>query len=320
MNFVDAGRVHQLLPFPMLVDALAEAHRGPEPIVERSMLVDPDASSGRCFLNLPAWQPGTAFGIKMITVQPDNRARSLPSVNAVYQLFDGETGVPTLTIEGESLTFRKTAADSALGARFLAREDAATLLMVGAGALAPYIVRAHVALRASLARVLVWNRTHAGAEALAEQLSAQDIAATATTDLESAVREADLISCATMATEPLVRGEWLKPGVHVDLVGGFTPQMRECDDGTMTRSSLFVDARQSTIGCVGDITIPMACGAITEEDVLADLYQLSRGEHPGRRSPEEITVFKNGGGAHLDLFTAVFLERQLAAESASATN
>jgi len=318
MNFIDAARVHRLLAFPMLVDALAEAHREPEPIVERSLLVDPDGASGRCFLNLPAWQPGTAFGIKMITVQPANRARNLPSVNAVYQLFDGETGVPTLTIEGESLTFRKTAADSALGARFLAREGAATLLMVGAGALAPYIVRAHLALRASLARVLVWNRTHEGAEALADTLAAEGIAATAVTNLESAVREADLISCATMATEPLVRGEWLKPGAHVDLVGGFTPQMRECDDGTVSRASLFVDSRQSTIDCVGDITAPMASGAITEEDILADLYQLCRGEHPGRRGSEEITVFKNGGGAHLDLFTAVFLERQFAAESASA--
>ena len=200
MDFVDAKRVHQLLPFPMLVDALAEAHREPEPIVERSMLADPDASTGRCFLNLPAWQPGTAFGIKMITVQPANRARNLPSVNAVYQLFDGETGVPTLTIEGEALTFRKTAADSALGAGFLAREDATTLLMVGAGALAPYLVRAHLALRLSLVRVLVWNRTHEGAEALADALAAEDITATAATDLESAVREADLISCATMAT------------------------------------------------------------------------------------------------------------------------
>ncbi len=316
MNFIDAKRVHQLLPFPMLVDALAEAHRGPEPLVDRSLLVNPEVSSGQCFLNLPAWQPGTAFGIKMVTVQPDNRARSLPSVNAVYQLFDGETGVPTLTIEGESLTFRKTAADSALGARFLVREDAATMLMIGAGALAPYLVRAHLALRPSLARVLVWNRTHERADALAGKLAAEGITATATTDLETAVRQADLISCATMATQPLVHGEWLKPGAHVDLVGGFTPQMRESDDATMSRASLFVDSRQSTIGCVGDITIPMASGTITDEDILADLYQLSRAEHPGRRSEEEITAFKNGGGAHLDLFTAVFLGWQLAAEAA----
>jgi len=318
MNFIDAKRVHRLLPFATLVDALAQAHRGPNPIVDRSLLVASDGSSEQCFLNLPAWLPGMAFGIKMVTVQPANRARNLSSVNAVYQLFDGETGVPTLTIEGESLTFRKTAADSALGARFLLREGATTMLMVGAGALAPYLVNAHLALHPSLVRVLVWNRSHERADALADQIAAQGIAATATTDLEAAVRQADLISCATMATQPLVRGEWLKPGAHVDLVGGFTPQMREADDTTMKRASLFVDSRQSTIGCVGDITMPMACEAIIEEDILADLYQLSRSEHPGRRSEEEITAFKNGGGAHLDLFTAMFLGRQLTAESASA--
>ena len=174
----------------------------------------------------------------------------------------------------------------------------------------------HLALRPSLARVLVWNRTHKRADALAGELAAEGIAATATADLETAVHQADLISCATMATQPLVHGKWLKPGAHVDLVGGFTPQMRESDDATMSRASLFVDSRQSTIGCVGDIMMPMASGTITDEDILADLYKLSHAEHPGRRSEEEITAFKNGGGAHLDLFTAVFLGHQLAAETA----
>lgn len=316
MDFVDAAHVHRLLPFLELVSSLAEAHRGPEPIVDRSLMVSPDGPPGEGFLNLPAWQRGKAFGIKMVTILPDNPGRGLPSVNAVYQLFDGKTGMPSLTIEGESLTFRKTAADSALGARFLARKDASALLMVGAGALAPYLVRAHLAVRPSLSRVVVWNRTHERAVALARDLANEGIAATTATELEAAVREADVISCATMATEPLVRGECLKPGAHVDLVGGFTPQMREADDETMRRASVFVDSRWFTIGCVGDVTLPMAAGAITEADILADLFELSRGEHPGRRSASEVSVFKNGGGAHLDLFTADFLSRQLADESA----
>jgi len=164
-------------------------------------------------------------------------------------------------------------------------------------------------------RIMVWNRSPARAESLVGELAGDGIAASIATDLEAAVRHADLISCATMATEPLVRGEWLKPGTHVDLVGGFTPQMREADDETMRRASVFVDSRWFTIGCVGDITSPMTSGSITEADILADLFDLSRGEHPGRRSGGEISVFKNGGGAHLDLFTAEFLGRQLAADT-----
>lgn len=314
MRYVDADRVHRLLPFAELIDALAEAHRGPMPTVDRSLLTSAEGEVGEGLVTWPAWQRGRAFGIKMVTILPRNPARGLPTVNAVYQLFDGETGVPTLTVEGESLTFRKTAADSALGARYLARDDAATLLMAGAGALAPYLVRAHLAARPGITRVTVWNRTPARAEALAAELAGEGVAARATTALEDAVRDADVISCATMATEPLVHGEWLAPGTHLDLVGGFTPQMRESDDEAVRRASVFVDSRWFTVGCVGDIVQPMASGALAEGDIRADLFELARGERPGRRAREEITVFKNAGGAHLDLFTADFLARRLAAE------
>lgn len=311
MDFVDGSRVHRLLPFPELVEALAEAHRGPQPAVDRSLLESRDGPPGEAFVNWPAWHRGEAFGVKMVTVLPDNSRRGAPSVHALYQLFDGATGAPSLTIEGESLTLRKTAADSALGARFLAREDAATMLMIGAGALAPYLVRAHLSVRPSLSRVLVWNRSDGRAKDLAGAFAREGVDARATTDLEAGLGAADVISCATMATEPLVRGKRLKPGAHVDLVGGFTPDMREADDDTMRRGSVFVDSRRFTIGCVGDITAPMVSGAIAEKDILADLFDLCRGEHPGRRSADEVTVFKNAGGAHLDLFTAAFLRRRI---------
>ena len=290
--------------FPALVEALRRGHRGPMPEVGRSLL----ERGGASFLVLPAWLPGAAFGVKMVTILPGNEARTgNPSIQAAYQLFDGATGTPSATVDGTALTYAKTAADSALGASILARDDAAVLLMVGAGALAPHLVAAHRSVRPSLARVLVWNRTGARAEALAGDLLEDGVDAQAMPDLEAAVRAADVVCCATASAEPLVRGGWLAPGTHLDLVGGFTPAMRECDDEAVRRATVFVDTRRFTIDDCGDLSQPIAAGVIEPSDIAADLFELCRGDHPGRRTRDEITLFKNAGGGHLDLFVAMAL-------------
>jgi ornithine cyclodeaminase len=186
--------------------------------------------------------------------------------------------------------------------------------MVGAGALAPHLIGAHRAVRPSLERVLVWNRSAPRRERLLADLAARGIAATAVDDLEAAVRQADVISVATLATEPLVRGAGLQPGSHLDLVGAYQPTMRESDDEAVRRARIHVDFRGTAVEEAGDLTQPLASGAIGAADILGDLFDLCQGRAPGRRSADEITLYKNGGGSHLDLFCAEFLVRRLKAE------
>ena len=317
IDFIDAERVHRLLDFPYLVEGLRKLHAAPPPDVERLLMSQlGGGEEADHFLIWPAWQPGEALGVKLMTVFPENLegASGLPSIQGLYLLFDGRDGRPLACIQGAALTYRKTAADSALGAAFLAREDAEVLLMVGAGAVAPYLVMAHRAVRPSIRRVLVWNRTAARAEALAESLGAERI-----DDLAQGVRAADVVCCATASQKPLIRGDWLMPGTHLDLVGGFTPAMREADDTAARRARVHVDSRWFTIEDCGDIAGPIASGAIAEADVLADLFELARGDQPGRRDAAEITLFKNAGGAHLDLMTARLLMRRLEDPDASAS-
>ncbi len=207
----------------------------------------------------------------------------------------------------------KTAADSALGARFLAREDSRSLLMVGAGVMAPHLIRAHLAARPGIEEITLWNRTPQTARALAAALREQGFAAAASEDLEAAARRADLISCATGATEPLIRGDWLRPGCHLDLVGGFTPEMREADDEACRRAEIYLDSRWFTLGFCGDLTQPMERGILSESDIRGDLFELCQGQAAGRAADKDITLFKNGGGSHLDLMTGRhILDRALA--------
>ncbi|CAN5503643.1 MAG: ornithine cyclodeaminase family protein [Acidimicrobiia bacterium] len=303
---IDGEGVARLLPYGELVDELQAAHGLPAPVSQR-VVFGPDGSH-ESFLALPAWQPDEAIGIKLVTVFPRNRAAGRPSVQALYVLFDGMTGEPTALVDGTELTYRKTAADSALGARFLARDDASTLLMVGAGGLAPHLVAAHRAVRPSIERVLVWNRTPAGAESVAAAVGGIVVDL-----LDAAVSEADVISTATMAKDPLVEGRWLRPGTHLDLVGSFLPDHREVDDEAVVRSDVYVDDRLATLTEDGDLVIPLAAGLITADDVRADLWELCRGDVPGRADADAITLFENGGGGHLDLMTARFAWRRWSA-------
>ena len=309
MEHITADRIDAAVDWPVLIDALEAGHKG-----ARGQVRDlPLAEGDNVLLNRAAWLPGQGIGLKTVTVFPGNRDLDPPepSVRGLFVLFDPDRGAPLAVIDGAALTAWKTAGDSALGARHLARRDAETLLMVGAGAMARPLIEAHRAARPSLRRVRIWNRTLARAEALAESLAADGVAAEAADDLATAVSAADVISSATLSDRPLIRGAWLRPGTHLDLVGAFTATMREADDDALRRGRLFVDARETTIGEIGELIDPMARGVISESDVLADLYDLGAGV-PGRLGPDDITVFKNGGGAHLDLMTAVAVQRQIA--------
>ena len=302
--FLDRATVARLAPYGKLVDHLYRSHLD-RPAHVRRVVYSPPGSE-QVFLGLPAWQPGESLGVKLVTVFPNNPVVSgIPSVQAVYVLFDGSDGRPLATMDGTELTYRKTAADSALGSRLLSRSDSRTLLMVGAGGLAPHLIAAHQQVRPSLERVLIWNRTHSKAEELATVVGGE-----AAVDLNEAVSSADIISTATMATEPLILGERLAPGTHLDLVGAFLPDRREVDDECIRRTTIFVDSRDAAVHECGDLVIPLESGLITKKAIRADLFQLCRGEHLGRQDSTEITLYENGGGGHLDLMTATFIRQQ----------
>lgn len=303
MRYISAAELDAKLEFPPLVEALRELfRRGVDHA--RSIHLNQPLTDGRQndWLLLPAWQFGRHMGIKLVSVFPGNEAKGLASVQGLYVLFDGQNGLPVAAIDGAAITLWKTAANSALAATYLARTNARALLMVGAGALAPYLARAHCAVR-PIARVMVWNRTPGNAERMAAALMRQGLATEVVNDLAAAIGQADIVSCATMANEPVIKGRWLHPGIHLDLVGGYRPDMREADDDAVRRAHIFIDAWFTAGDHCGDICAPLAAGIIAK-DAVTDTFQLARGERPGRQSDDEITLFKSGGGGHEDLGTA----------------
>lgn len=303
MNFVDRAAAEAVIDPLALVDYMEACHRQARAAAGDILLLDPEAGSGASFLCRAAWRSGKALGIKFGPIMPKNAAKNLPTVTTVVAVFEGATGQPVALIDGHPVTNWKTAADSALAQRHLAREGAKRLLLIGAGTLAPYLVKGHRAVRPSLTEVAVWNRSRGRAEAMVADLRRSGIEATIETDLEQAVRAADVISTATLSEEALVKGAWLKPGQHLDLVGSFLPNMREADKAAVTAGRLFVDTRDGTVGRCGEI-IDAGEGAIE-----GDLYDIALGKN--RRSAQEITVFKNAGGGHLDLITAEFIAQRV---------
>lgn len=311
MHVFDAPAVHAALPWTFLIEALRKAHLGPMPASDVVVQSDPMGGEAQ-FVTLPGWAPGGPIVVKMVGVFPQNAALQppQPAVQGLVALFDGTTGGPLLAADGAAMTARKTAADSALGAAILAREDVEDLLIVGAGALAPHFAEAHLAARPSLRRVAIWNRTAARAAAVAAHLREKGIDATVSEDLDRSVAHADVVSCVTMSDRALVKGALLRPGAHLDLVGAYLPTLREADDAALTRGTIFVDSRNNMAGG-GDLSQAVASGAITWDAVKADLFELVQGKREGRTGADQITVFKNNGGAHLDLFTAAALSQTL---------
>ncbi|MBI3699648.1 MAG: dehydrogenase [Afipia sp.] len=306
MRFVDADEIRRVLTFPKLVAGMEAAHRRRKIDVVDASLGD---EAGHYFVR-HAVDSGRLMASKMFTSFPQNLAKNIPAVQAVCVVFDGANGTPLAVLDGTEITYWRTAADSAHGAKTLSRENASTLLVIGAGGMSRRLVHAHRSVRPSLQRVLVWNRTAERAEEVANDLKRDGIEAVAVPDLDAATREADIITACTRSHQPLIKGANLKAGTHLDLVGGYTPQTREADDEAAKRSLIFVDRREPAFH-VGDIVQPIASGAIKETDVLGDLYDLASGAMKGRRSADDITFFKNAGGGHLDLMTCEVVLREL---------
>lgn len=289
--------VEHLMDWRSLTDALAAGHRLPPAQIEDVLLSRGDDK----LLSRAAWIDGLGLGVKSVTIFAGNAARGLPSVQGAMQVFDDTTGHIEAVIDNALVTKWKTAGDSVLGARLLARKDARKLLIVGAGTVAASLIEAYSALFADL-EVTVWARRAEAAQALARDYPGTKVA----TDLEQAVRAAEIISTCTMAKQPVLKGAWLQPGQHVDLIGAFTPDMREADDEALRRARIFVDSRATTLDHIGELKTPLKEGVILTSDILGDLHELVAGTAE-RMSDNEITLFKNGGGAHLDLMTARYI-------------
>jgi len=305
MRVLDASAVEALEIAP-LVEQLRQVFRAGATVPLRHHHTVPVAGGDDATLLLmPAWQQGRYLGTKIVTVFPSNNARGLSSVAGTYVLMSGHTGEPLIVIDGRMLTLRRTAAASALAARYLARQDAHRLLMIGTGALAPHLILAHATVR-PIKEVAIWGRTPEKAERLARTLSNRYLKVAAAKDLASAVTAADVISCATLAHEPLIRGEWLKPGQHVDLVGGFTPEMREADDEAIDRARVYIDT-PAAMEEAGDIVQPLKSGVLIDKAIAGDLAELTQGRCHGRSFYNQITLFKSVGTGLEDLAAAILL-------------
>lgn len=304
MLFFDGPAVARALPWPALIDAIerdvvAAGSYAPERTVHT---VEVPGGADASLLLKPGWIVGDAIAVKAVTFFPDNGALGLATVNAGVLLFDANNGVFLGACDGNELTARRTAAASAVAAKRLVRDDVERLLVVGTGALSPMTAMAHASVR-SYDLVEIWGRSTAKAEAVVSWLAAEGFAASVCVDLDASVSLADTITCVTGTTEPLVHGALLKPGCHVDLIGSFTPQMRESDNAVVERADVWVDTRSDGV-LAGDLAQPLADGLITLDDLQGDLSELISGTCPRRTSPEQITVFKSAGMALEDLAAA----------------
>ena len=309
MRHFAAAEIDAALDFPSLIDALAEAFRGGFQAPQRHHhAIERPGEAAATTLLMPAWTTfGSSedfLGAKIVNVFPGNGARGLPAVQGVYVLQSGVTGAPIATLDGTRLTVWRTAAASALAARYLARADARRLLIVGAGQLAPFLVRAHMSQR-PIRTIAVWNHRPEGAHRLAAALGDEGLNAHVVKRLEDGVRDADIISCATLSEAPLALGAWLKSGQHLDLVGAFSMRMREADDAALKRARIFVDT-EAAMSEGGDVALGLESGAITRADIAGDLAALTRGA-PGRTAAEEITLFKSIGASIEDLAAAMLV-------------
>lgn len=304
--YLDATQLAAALPYPVLIDALRDAFRtGAEAPRRHVHTISP--ANDAVLLLMPVWQPERHTGVKMVTVAPRNAQLNLPTVHSIFMLFDSATGAPVCQMDGEELTLRRTAAASALASSYLSRPDSSRLLIVGTGSLAPYMAAAHCAVR-PIRSVTVWGRSPDKAADMADllrrQLDDAGIDVTIADDLETAVRNADIISCATTSTVPLVLGRLVQPGAHVDLVGGFRPNMREADDALVGAAEVFVDTYAGAMAEAGDLLQPMEAGCLSRDDIRAELADLCAGSHPGRTDASQVTLFKSVGTALEDLCAA----------------
>jgi ornithine cyclodeaminase len=302
VKVISATELAALAGYADIVEALREGFKAD---IATPVRHHHETSPVATLLLMPAWSKDWT-GLKTVIVKTDNAAKNLPTVQASYLLIRNDTGETVAVMDGTELTRRRTAAASALAADYLARPDASTLMLVGAGALGSHFVRAHAAVR-PIKKVFIYNRSSEKATALSAELKSEGFEATAVTDLEVAVRQADIVSCVTTSTKPIVKGEWLKSGTHVDLAGAFKPAMRETDGAVVARARVFVDTRNGVLSEAGDLLQARAEGKFDFSNVQGDLFDLCRGTVKGRKTSAEITLFKSCGTALEDLATATMV-------------
>ncbi len=264
---------------------------------------NPEVKNDSTLLLMPAWNPSKNAGVKIVTVSPENGQFNLPSIQGTYIYFDATKGTIKAILEAKSLTVKRTAAASALASSYLSKKSSSSLLMIGTGALSINLIKAHAAVR-PIKNVFVWGRNFEKAKVIEQQLKNENYTVTAIQTIEEKISEVDIISCATLSKTPLVLGKYLKKGQHIDLVGAYKKDMREADDETITKASIYLDTFQGGLKESGDIVIPLQNGTLKEEDIKADLFQLCSNQKQGRKSNEEITVFKSVGHALEDLAAA----------------
>lgn len=315
---IDAARTRASLPFDRLIPALRDAYAGGAdvPLRHHHFIPQPTGETATVLI-MPAWQQ-VFLGVKIVTIFPDNGAKGLPGLYSSYLLCDGATGRHLALIDGNEITSRRTVAIGALGASYLAREDASSLLVVGTGRVASLAPDAFRAVR-PIRKVAVWNIRREGAERLVAKLCADGFDAYVATDLEQAVGEADIVSCATLATTPIIKGVWLKPGTHLDLIGSFTPFMREADDEVFRRARTYVDTMDA-LKESGELLDPIRDGVIAPGDIKGTLADLCHDACKGRGAASEITVFKAVGNALSDIASAALVYRDFIDPSQSAKN
>ena len=266
---------------------------------------NPEVKADSTLLLMPAWNPGVNAGVKIITVSPENGQFGLPSIQGTYIYLDATRGEVKAIIEAKSLTTKRTAATSALASSFLSREDSSSLLMIGTGALSPDLIKAHASVR-PITDVHVWGRNFDKAKAVCHLLKDEAFTCTPVKTIAEKISTVDIVSCATLSKTPLVQGAQLHRGQHIDLVGAYKKDMRESDDNAMSKASVYLDTFQGGLNDSGDIVIPLNNGTLSREDIIGDLFDLCCEKISGRRSAEEITLFKSVGHALEDLAAATY--------------
>ncbi|MEB2776378.1 ornithine cyclodeaminase family protein [Algoriphagus sp. D3-2-R+10] len=306
MLIIPEEKISGYLDYTELIEALRQIFQSDYtmPLRHHHFYKTPKGDDNTLIL-MPVWN-SEYMGMKQVTVAPANAKDNMPSIFAQYILSDSKTGRPLALMNATELTARRTACTSALAASYLCREDAENLLIVGGGKVAQHLVQTHLAVR-KFKKVSVWMRNTAKMEEFVASLNTQGIHTEAVTNLEESARKADLIACATLSKTPIIKGEWIKPGTHLDMIGSHKPDTRETDDDAIRKSSIFVDSRMGALHETGELALPIADGIINERDVKADIVELIKGIHPGRTSDEEITLFKSAGLAIEDLAAALLV-------------
>ncbi|PLY07337.1 MAG: ornithine cyclodeaminase [Arcobacter sp.] len=310
MRVITESEVKEVIKYPVLIEELRNAFKADINVPARMHLdyENPKEEVDSTLLLMPSWEASEELGIKILTVSPNNSKYNLPGISAVYLLFDAHKGGIKSVIEAKRLTSMRTAAASALASSYLSREDSKVMLMIGTGALCEELIRAHSTVR-KLQKIYVWGRNKENALKIVDKLKDEfDIEAVNT--IEEKIGDCDIISCATLSTEPLIKGEFIKSGQHYDLVGSFKPNMREVDDQLISNVDIFIDsdmAKKET----GDLKVPLENGIISDSSIKADLFELTRKEKEGRTSKGQITLFKSVGHALEDFTIARLIDKEL---------